>query len=120
MSQFQVGEVPPGFSFTENEVFIGYKNALVLAVPQANQVNAWGDLWLSLGSGWADAQLVVNYHTDAGWSTVETWEVNQGGPRVFKKLPAGTQKIAIGRRKKNANDTEDDIPVSWLLEYFDR
>lgn len=41
-------------------------------------------------------------------------------PRVWKQLPAGTLKIAIGRQKRDAADAVDDIPLGWLLEFFDR
>ncbi|WP_369175930.1 hypothetical protein [Streptomyces mutabilis] len=88
-------------------------------MPKANQAGAWGDLWLSLGSGWADAKLRVSYYTDAGWSAYTTWDVKHDGPRVWNQLPATTLEIAIERQKRDAADAADDVPVGWLLEYSD-
>lgn len=115
---FQLGEIPPGFAFTESGELIHYKYGIVLSVPLANQAGWSGDLWISFGSAWADAKIKVNWHDGSNWSTAQDLNVTSAGGRVHTgaKLPANTQKIAIGRVKKSATDTEDDIPVSWLLQ----
>ncbi|MGW7244085.1 hypothetical protein [Streptomyces sp. NPDC054804] len=110
------GELPdwrdsPGFAFTESGGLIHYKYGIVLAVPAANQAGWSGDMWISFASAWADARIKVNWHDGSNWSTQAGGRVHDGA-----KLPTSTQKIAIGRVKKSASDTEDDIPVSWLLQ----
>ncbi|MER8159991.1 hypothetical protein [Streptomyces sp. NPDC094472] len=118
MANFQTGEIPPGFAFTESGGLIHYKYGIVLAVPAANQAGWSGDMWISFASAWADARIKVNWHDGSNWSAAVDLDVTQAGGRVHNgaKLPTSTQKIAIGRVKKSASDTEDDIPVSWLLQ----
>lgn len=65
-----------------------------------------------------DAKIKVNWHDGSNWSAAVDLDVTHAGGRVSNgaKLPTSTQKIAIGRVRKSANDFEDDIPVSWLLQ----
>ncbi|MFD4483494.1 hypothetical protein ACFWPU_46425 [Streptomyces sp. NPDC058471] len=118
MPYFQTGEVPHGFAFDENGGVIHYKHTIILAVPAANQGTRWGDLFLSFGTAFADAKLGVSVHDGNKWSGIEPWDIPDAGGRVAKKLPTGSQKIAIGRWKKSAGDSVDDNPVSWLIEYL--
>ncbi|GAP50231.1 hypothetical protein [Streptomyces azureus] len=117
-ADFQTGEIPHGFAFDERGELIHYKYGIVLAVPSANQAGWSGDMWLSFGSAWRDAKIKVNWHDGTNWSAAVDLTVTHAGGRVHTgaKLPTGTQKIAIGRVKKTLTDTEDDIPVSWLLQ----
>ncbi|MFI6510985.1 hypothetical protein ACIBCT_25555 [Streptosporangium sp. NPDC050855] len=120
MQVFQTGEIPHGFAFTENGALIHYKYAVVLAIPMANQPSWSGDGYLSFGSDWADVRLRVAIHDGTTWSAVETIDVLAGGPRVnfgSSKLAALAHKISIGRVKTGPNDTVDDAPASWLLQY---
>lgn len=75
-------------------------------------------MWISFASAWADAKIKVNWHDGTSWSAAVDLNVTHAGGRVNHgaKLPTSTMKIAIGRVKKTTNDTEDDIPVSWLLQ----
>lgn len=117
MPHFQTGEVPHGFAFEDDGTLIHHKHAILLAVPRANQSGTWGDLWLLFGSAWGDVKLGVSFYDGTAWSGVQPWDVPDGGPRTGQKLPAGTEKIAIGRWRKSQNDRLDDNPVSWLIEY---
>ncbi|MEU7719550.1 hypothetical protein [Streptomyces tibetensis] len=60
----------------------------------------------------------MNWHDGSNWSAAVDLNVTQAGGRVHNgaKLPTSPQKIAIGRTRKSASDTEDDMPVSWLLQ----
>ncbi|MFE5852296.1 hypothetical protein ACFQ61_03585 [Streptomyces sp. NPDC056500] len=120
MSQFQTGEIPHGFLVNESGGLIHYKYGIVLAIPQPNQGNntVWGDGYLSFGSDWADVRLRVALHNGTTWTVVKNWDINAAAGRLAEKLPAGTQKVSIGRAKKTATDSVDDAPVSWLLEYL--
>jgi hypothetical protein len=118
MPHFQTGEVPHGFAFTETGGLIHYKHTILLAVPRANQTGTWGDLWLLFGSAWGDVKLGVSVFSGTAWGGVQPWDVKDNGPRTGKKLPAGAEKIAIGRWKQSAGDRVDDNPVSWVLEYL--
>ncbi|MFF3847930.1 hypothetical protein [Streptomyces sp. NPDC002328] len=117
-ADFQAGEIPPGFAFTESGALIHYKYGIVVSVPMANQAGWSGDLWISFGAAWGDARIKVKWHDGTSWSTDKNLDVLHAGGRINTgaKLPANTQKVAIGRVKKSATDTEDDIPVSWLLQ----
>ncbi|GGU14412.1 hypothetical protein [Streptomyces lateritius] len=116
-ADFQNGQVPPGFAFDERGELIHYKYGLVVSVPQANQAGWAGEVWLSFGAAWGDAKIKVKWH-NGSWSAPVDLTVTDAGGHVNAgaKFPAGTTKVAIGRVKKNANDTDDDIPVGWLLQ----
>ncbi|MFD5696972.1 hypothetical protein [Streptomyces lasiicapitis] len=103
---------------TENGGLIHYKHTITLAVPAADQANVWGDAWLSFGSDWADVRLRVAVHDGKIWALVKNWDIKAASGRLAEKLPAGAQKISIGRVKTSATDSVDDAPVSWLLEYL--
>jgi hypothetical protein len=117
-SHFQTGEIPHGFMINETGGLIHYKYGIVLAIPQPNQVSpaAWADGYLSFGCDWADVRLRVALHNGTTW-TGTNWDITVADPRVAEQLPAGTQKVSIGRVKKTTADMVDDAPVSWLLEY---
>ncbi|MFC5748368.1 hypothetical protein [Actinomadura rugatobispora] len=117
MSVFQTGQIPHGFAFTENGALIHYKYAIVLAIPQANQGNWLGDGYVSFGSDFGDVRLRMAVHNGTSWTSVKTITVTSSGLRVGEQLPAGSQKVSVGRAKAGPNDTADDIPASWLLEY---
>ncbi|MFF1694927.1 hypothetical protein ACFVXC_15025 [Streptomyces sp. NPDC058257] len=117
MPHFQHGEIPHGFTFDENGGLIHYKYSIVVAAPGANQKDVWGDLYLSFGCAFADVKLGVSVHDGNKWSGVQPWDITDAGGRLAKKLPAGSQKIAIGRWKKSGGDSVDDNPASWLIEY---
>jgi hypothetical protein len=124
MSVFQLGELPTGFVYNENGGFIHHRYGLLLAIPQPNQdplagqtTGPWGNAYFSLASSWADVRLRVQFHDGTSWLATADWDVNQGNGRSAGQLPKGIQKIHVGRVKKNASDTVDDNPVSWLLEY---
>ncbi|MER5257458.1 MULTISPECIES: hypothetical protein [unclassified Streptomyces] len=118
MPNFQTGEIPHGFAFNEDGGLIHYKHTVTLAVPAANQANTWGDAWLSFGSDWADVRLRVAVHDGKIWALVKNWDIKAASGRLAEKLPAGAQKISIGRVKTSGTDSVDDAPVSWLLEYL--
>ncbi|MFE7968231.1 hypothetical protein ACFU0X_35255 [Streptomyces cellulosae] len=115
---FQTGTIPAGFTLDEAGKLIHYKNGIVVAVPRANQSGWSGDAWLTFASAWGDVLLKVSWHDGTRWSGYQDFLVKKDDGRIgpSAKLPQHAQKIAIGRAKKNANDTEDDIPVSWLFE----
>ncbi|MEV0149771.1 MULTISPECIES: hypothetical protein [unclassified Nonomuraea] len=121
MQVFQTGEIPHGFAFTENGALIHYKYAIVLAIPMANQPTWSGDGHITFGSDWADVRLRVAIHDGTNWGTPQTINVPAAGPRVGvgvgAKIPALAHKISIGRVKTGPNDTVDDAPASWLLQY---
>jgi len=119
-SHFQTGEVPHGFVINESGGLVHYEYAIVLAVPNPNQGNGtvWGDGYLSFGSDWADVRLRVALHNGTTWSVVKNGDIVAGDARLAEKLPAGTQKVSIGRVKKSAADMVDDAPVGWLLEFL--
>ncbi|MCO6004506.1 hypothetical protein NE236_05885 [Actinoallomurus purpureus] len=117
MQAFQTGEIPHGFAFTETGGLIHYKYTIVLAVPMANQSGWSGDGYISFGSDWADVRLRVAIHDGQTWATVKTINITAGGIRVGDQLPASSQKISIGRVKTGPNDTVDNAPASWLLQY---
>ncbi|WP_242906333.1 hypothetical protein [Actinomadura terrae] len=117
MQAFQTGEIPHGFAINENGGLIHYRYAIVLAVPMANQGGWAGDGYISFGSDWADVRLRVAVHNGSTWTTVKTYDLTAGGPRVGDQLPASSQKVSIGRVKKGPNDTVDNAPASWLLQY---
>ncbi|MEU9337220.1 hypothetical protein AB0D49_29350 [Streptomyces sp. NPDC048290] len=78
----------------------------------------WGDAWLSFGSAYADVKLGVSIYAGNTWNGVTPRLVPDNGRRLGERLPADTQKVVIGRMKKDATDSADDLPVSWLLEYL--
>ncbi|MCF2437112.1 hypothetical protein LV779_35890 [Streptomyces thinghirensis] len=119
MPQFQVGEVPSGFTFTENETFIDCEER-----PPARR--AEGQPGRRLGRSLAEPRLPAGQTRSSALATTPTpagaratWDVKHDGPRVWNQLPATTLKIAIGRQKRDAADAADDVPVGWLLEYSD-
>ncbi|MEV7931000.1 hypothetical protein [Kitasatospora sp. NPDC088779] len=116
-NSFQTEEIPHGFAFTETGALIHYKHTIILTVPPPN-AGPWGDTWLSFGCAWADTKLGVSIYTNGTWSGVQTRNVPDGGNRLAEKLPPGTQKVVIGRMKKDAADWADNLPISWLLEYL--
>ncbi|MER5302541.1 hypothetical protein ABT039_24175 [Streptomyces lasiicapitis] len=118
MPNFQSGEIPHGFAFNEGGGLIHYKHTITLASPCANQAGAWGDVWLSLGCDWADVRVRVAVHDGKIWALVKNWDIVAANGRLAEKLPAGAQKISIGRVKKSATDSVDDAPIGWLLEVF--
>jgi hypothetical protein len=77
----------------------------------------WGASWLSFGCAFADAKLGVSIYAN-NWSAVTPRNVPDAGSRLGESLAAGTQKVLIGRMKKDAADSADDLPISWLLEYL--
>ncbi|MDG4857105.1 hypothetical protein P8605_02845 [Streptomyces sp. T-3] len=116
MPQFQTGEIPHGFAFHEDGGLIHYKHTITLASPCANQAGTWGDVWLSFGSDWADVRLRVAVHDGKIWTLIKNVDIVAASGRLAEQLPAGAQKISIGRVKQSATDSVDDAPVSWLLE----
>ncbi|MDH6132191.1 hypothetical protein P3T37_001576 [Kitasatospora sp. MAA4] len=118
-SHFQTGEIPHGFLINEAGGLIHHRYGIVLAVPIPNQSNSaiWGDGFLSFGSDWADVRLRVALHNGTTWTSVKNWDIKAAAGRLAEQLPAGTQKVSIGRVKQSAGDMNDNSPVSWLLEY---
>ncbi|MFB7013596.1 MULTISPECIES: hypothetical protein [unclassified Streptomyces] len=114
-NSFQLDQIPHGFAFTETGGLIHYKHTIILTVPPPN-AGPWGDSWLSFGCAFADTKLGVSIYANGTWSGVTPRNVPDGGNRLGERLPAGTQKVVIGRMKKNSADSEDDTPVSYLLE----
>lgn len=117
MASFETGEIPHDFAFNETGGLIHYKHTIVVATPPPN-AGPWGDAWLSFGTAWADAKVGVSIYSGTTWGGVKIWDVKDGGPRTAEKLPAGTQKIAIGRARKSASDMVDNTPIGWLLEFL--
>lgn len=115
MPSFQTGQVPHGFAFNETGGLIHYKYTILVATPPANS-NPYGDSYFTFGTAWADAKLGVSIYSGGAWGGVKIWDVKDNSPRNGEKLPAGVQKILVGRVKKSAADRDDDLPVSWLLE----
>ncbi|MEU9618683.1 MULTISPECIES: hypothetical protein [unclassified Streptomyces] len=116
-NSFQLGEIPHGFAFTETGGLIHYKYTIILTVPPPN-AGPWGDSWLSFGCAWADTKLGVSIYTGSSWGGVTPRTVPDNGNRLGERLPAGTQKVVIGRMKRDGGDSADDVPISWLLEYL--
>lgn len=117
MQAFQTGEIPHGFAFTENNALIHYKYALVLSIPYPVQA-AWStEGFITFGSAWADVRLRYAIHDGTSWGPDKNIDVTAGGNRVGEKLPDIVGKIRIGRVKTGPNDTVDDAPASWLLQF---
>ncbi|MFF3350401.1 hypothetical protein [Streptomyces sp. NPDC002779] len=116
-NSFQIDQVPHGFAFTDTNGLIHYKYTIILSVPPPN-AGPWGDAWLSFGCAYGDTKLGVSIFANGSWGGVQPRNVPDNGGRLGEKLPPGTQKILIGRMKKNAADSADDLPVSVLLEYL--
>lgn len=79
-ADFQMGEIPPGFAFTESGGRIHYKYGIVLATPAANQAGWSGEMWISFGAAWADAKIKVNWHDGTNWSTAVDLDVKHADP----------------------------------------
>ncbi|MFE5092304.1 hypothetical protein ACFRCI_18420 [Streptomyces sp. NPDC056638] len=76
----------------------------------------WGDSWLGFGCAWADTELGVSIYTGSSWGGVTPRTVPDNGNHLGERLPAGTQKVVIGRMKKDGGDSAHNVPISRLLE----
>ncbi len=118
MPTFANGQVAPGFAFDGDAT--DPNHVQVIPVPPPNGGAAkWGNVWFSLGTDFGDVTVRVAWFVNGNWIIKDNVVVSAAGPRVNPMggpLPAGTEKISIGRRKASPTDTSDHIPLGYLIE----
>jgi hypothetical protein len=118
MPTFTTGELPPGFAFDGGATDLA--NVHVIPVPPPNGGLAkWGNVWFSMATDFGDATVRVAWYVNGSWIIKDNIVVAAAGPRVNPMggpLPGGTEKISIGRRRTGPTDTDDAIPLGYLVE----
>lgn len=118
MPAFATGQLNNGFLCDVNGNVTTPANAtIILSPPPRGGALAWGTVWLSLGCDFGTAYIRVAVHNGGSWGPIETVVVVDTEPRLLVlELPPGTGKVSMGRVPTSATDTDDSLPVAWLLE----
>lgn len=111
------GDIPAGFSFDENSVWLEKAKPVVVPLPAVGKAaSQWGDAWLYLaGSG--DATIRFGAHVAGIWTWADATLAGGAGPAGPLPLKAGTDKLMIGRKRTAADDASDVAPARWHVQY---
>ncbi|MFC7900199.1 hypothetical protein ACFUV1_08590 [Streptomyces griseoincarnatus] len=116
MPSFQTEDIPHGFAFDEAGKIIHPRYVRVIVTPPPEGPTfGWKRFYLSFGASFGDAKVRVGLYKGGTWTT-QILDVTNSGGKVGLTIETGTEKVSVGRMKTSANDRDDDIPLSWLLE----
>jgi hypothetical protein len=114
------GEIGPGFAFDAQDNWIDQNRAVPVPLPTVgNAPGQWGGAWLYLAAT-TDLTIRFGAHGNGVWTWQDVSLNLAGGTRGPLALPAGTDTVLIGRKKRSPDDNIDSGPVRWQVQYAPR
>ena len=111
------GELAPGFAFDEAGNWLEPNHAVPVPLPAVGRgPGQWGDAWLYLAAS-SDMTVRFGAHANGAWTWREAGLSLASGTAGPFALPAGTDTLLIGRKRRSANDNADSGTARWQVQY---